>query len=60
MLIDWDGDGEIDDLDIALTVSLLDDEENDVKEASGCGCLTTMITLFGIVALILTAQVIII
>jgi len=65
MLIDWDGDGEIDELDWILTDMVLFDDEHDIGDADkksppkvkrNAGCLTAVLAAVGIIvtAIILT------
>ena len=49
-MIDWNGDGKIDPVDVGITMALLDDEADEEEEQKGSakrgGCLTTLIMLF--------------
>lgn len=50
-MIDWNGNGKIDPVDIGITMSFLEDETQKSSTHKGSGCLTTLITLVGIVSL---------
>ena len=56
--IDWNGNGKIDPADIAISVAMGDEYDIDAslpkgKRKSGSGCLTSVMTLMGIVGLII-------
>lgn len=52
-MINWNGNGKVDPVDVGITMAILDDAE---KEKTGCpkrsGCLTAILTLFIFAALI--------
>ena len=54
--IDWNGDGKIDPVDIGISIAteIVDDEEStipppEIKQKSRGGCLSTTLTLIGII-----------
>ena len=54
--IDWNGNGEIDPDDIAISIALDDDYDNPppkLKKQSNPGCVTSILSLLGIIFLIL-------
>lgn len=54
--IDWNGNGEIDPDDIAISIAMDDDYDDPLpksKKQSNSGCATSMLTLLGFILLIL-------
>jgi len=71
MPFDWDKDGDIDDWDFIMTDMVLfpeewDDEEqqtvkqSNVKQPTGCGCSSAVITVVGVILLISSIMICII
>jgi len=48
-MIDWNGDGKIDPIDIGVTMAMLDDEDKKTGSPKGSGCLTAVISLLVLV-----------
>jgi hypothetical protein len=58
--IDWNGNGKIDPTDIAISVALDNEHEDDgdtpppeVKRKSGVGCVTSVMAFLGVVAFVI-------
>ena len=57
--LDWNGNGEIDDEDIAVSVILDEEEENESSRRSNSsgGCLTSIVSVISITMLLIFALV---
>ena len=47
-MIDWNGNGKIDPVDVGITMAILDDDDKKTGSPKGSGCLTALISLLAL------------